>query len=217
MKHQPANQPAAQSAFTLVEMLAVMVILSILMAFLVSALMGASKTVEIEETRQFLSQIEAAVEMYEGDKGDYPGSTFPTGKDRGSNKVNMGIEELVVSLMSKGSQTLELPEDKLINMDGDSSRKSVTSFPAADLFELCDAWDNPIAYFHRRDYGTPQIYTSVTLKTNELLEDQVTALKNPKTGAYYNRRTFQLISSGADGIFGNDDDIGNFDSGFQAE
>ena len=211
---QPQLRPKTQRAgFTLIEMLAVMVILSILMAFLVTALMGGARTVEIEETRQFLAQVEASVGMFESESGDYPASTFPPAADRGSNKTNMGIEELVVTLMAPGSQAIELPEDRLVNTDEDSSRKSVTRFPRPDLFELSDYWGNPIAYFHRRDYGaSPQLYITFDGETGEMLEELVSARKNEKTGTFYNRTSVQLISAGPDGRFGTDDDIGNWET-----
>ena len=200
-----------RSGFTLIEMLAVMVILSILMAFLVTSLMGASETVELENTRQFIAQIGAAVDTYETDEGDYPPSSFPSGADRGSNKVNMGAEELVIALMKPGSEVWELPEDRLGNSDGDATRKSVTSFPKPDLFELTDFWDNPIAYIHRRDYEKPIIYLTFDPDTGESHEQPVSAYKSSKTGAFFNRRSFQLISAGPDGLFGTSDDIGNFE------
>ncbi len=38
----------------------------------------------------------------------------------------------------------------------------------------------------------------------------VRALKNPRTGNYYNPRGCQIISAGEDGIFSTGDDIYNF-------
>lgn len=202
---------ASRSGFTLIELLAVLLILSILFAFLVTNVFSAGERVRTGNTRAFLSQISAAVASYENDKGDYPPSQHPAQGDRGNNKTNMGIEELVISLFPPGGGGADLPDDRFVNTDLDSSRASQTDFPESDLFELRDDWDNPIAYLHSRDYESGPTYVTFDPETGELLEGRVLARKNPTTGAFHNRRSFQLLSAGPDGVFGTEDDIGNFD------
>lgn len=205
----PTSTP--RSGFTLIELLAVLVILSILFAFLVTNVFSAGDRVRTENTRSFLQQVAAAVSSYELDHGDYPASTPPADADRGNNRVNMGGEELVIALFPPGGGGADLPEDRFVNTDADSARTTLTAFPEPDLFELRDDWENPIAYLHARDYENPQVYSTVDPSTGELFEERVGGRKNATTGAFHNRRTFQLLSAGPDGRFGTEDDIGNFE------
>lgn len=205
-----------EAGFTLVELLAVLVILSILFAFVLNTMLGGEDVVRAESTRQFLAQVSAVIGEFENDTGDFPPSTF----DRGMgvpNKVNMGAEMLVIALYGKARSGSEFPDERLGNTDNDATKTSLTSFSVPALFEICDHWQNPIAYFHRRDYETPQVYASYALDADEYREELVKAMKNPKTGDPYNRMSYQLISAGPDGVFGpnpeNDgfnDDITNF-------
>ena len=208
IKASPAGR-ARRLGFTLIEMLAVIVILTILFAFLITTVLGAGDSVDVQNTRQFLAQVEALLSDYEIDNGDYPPSTFGSDIDIG-NKVNMGAEQLILSLYAPDRESFDLPDERLGNSDGDSTKQSASSFTSPQLFELVDSWDNPIAYFHRRDYGSIQTYLTAETETGELFEVQLQAKKDPKTQDYFNRRRFQLISAGSDGIFGSDDDIGNF-------
>ena len=114
--------------------------------------------------------------------------------------------------MSPDWSGVTLPDERLVNSDGDETRKAITRFPSLSLFELKDEWDNPIAYFHHRDYGRQDTYV-VTPKDDESVTEQpVKAMMNPATKAYYNATKYQLISAGADGVFGTSDDITNFKS-----
>jgi hypothetical protein len=114
------------------------------------------------------------------------------------------------SLWSTEWPGTNLAEDKFSNTDNDVSRRPLTRFPAPALQELMDEWGNPIAYFHRRDYGRTDNYVVTTQDTGEVEEQPVKALMNPATKTYFNSNTFQLISAGIDGKFGTEDDITNF-------
>jgi prepilin-type N-terminal cleavage/methylation domain-containing protein len=205
-----------KAGFTLVEILAVLVIISILFAFVLTRLLTGEDVVRTESTRQFLSQVSAVIGEFEVQNGDYPASTFDIKMDA-PNKVNMGAEMLVISIYGKGRAVSEFPEDRLGNTDDDATKSSLTGFSSPALFEVCDDWGNPIAYFHRRDYETPQTYATIDQNTGEYVEGPIKAMKNPKTGDPFNRSTYQLISAGPDGIFGPNsaddghvDDIANF-------
>jgi len=199
----------SRAGFSLIELLAVMVILSILMTFLafrLGALGGAAKQ---ETTRSFLQQVALAANTYETEMGDYPTSSWKADWGPTPNKQNLGGEALCVQLWSKDYGGSGISDDKLINMDGDEAKKSLTTHGNNDLFELRDAWDNPIAYFHRQDYNREDVY--LTLDEEDSLDTSlVKAVKNPKTGNYFNPRSYQLISAGEDGLFGTKDDLYNF-------
>lgn len=210
MRSLPSSPRRGVAGFTLVELLAVMVVLGLLTFFLLPRLMGAGETVRIESTRAYLATLEAMVREHELDAGDYPASTFPKSLDPKPSPSNMGAEMLVISMWPKdGNRAGEVEEDRLCNSDGDDTRSSHTMFTSSQAFELADDWGNPIAYFHRRDYREPCLYLTFD-ETGEVVESRVQAAVSPLTQDPYNKASFQLISAGPDGIFGTEDDIGNF-------
>ena len=202
------QRQASRAGFTLIEMIAVVVILSILMIVLVPRLMGSGNTVKAGNTKSFLAELGSQIAQYEQEQGDWPKSSPATGMDL-PNKLNLGGELLVVALYAPGRADPGLPEGRLTNTDDDKARKSLTSFSNPDLFEIADDWGNPIAYFHRSDYDQPCDYQTLAADDSEWVQS-VKARKNPKTGDYYNRMGFQLLSAGQDSEFGTGDDIANF-------
>jgi len=206
------KRAAARGGFTLIEILGVIVIIGILMAVMVTTMGGASDVVHAKNTRMFLDQVATLLVDFEGEMGDFPDSTFPGDLAEMPSQTNMGAEMMLIALYpAKGSfQADDLPEDRLGNTDGDSTKKSLTNFSSGDVFELVDDWENPVAYIHRRDYGKSFTYVTIDPVTGELIDNEVTGVKSSKTGDYFNRKRFQLISAGSDGEFGTRDDIANF-------
>ena len=202
---------ADRRGFTLIEMLAVLLILTILFAFLINRLMRGEGVVRTEQTRQLLAQVSAALSEYELDRGDYPPSSPPADLPDPPSATNVGAELLVLSLFGKDWNAGELGEEHLVNSDSDQAKESRTSFTSRAWFELGDSWENPIAYFHRRDYARAQVYLTFDPKTGEASEQEVRAALHPATGDPWNRSSFQLLSAGEDGRFGTEDDIGNFE------
>lgn len=200
-----------RAGFTLIELLAVIVILAILMAFLLTTLGGQEEAVRVNLTRTFLENVEAVVGEYEREEGDFPPSAWSSEWGAQPNATNLGAEALVVALWREEGGGVNLSEDVLVNTDEDRASRRLTVFPRRDLFELRDQWDNPIAYFHHRDYGRRDLYVTEDPETGELLESTAVARRSGRTGDWANRRTFQLLSAGPDGRFGTEDDITNFD------
>jgi len=201
----------SRAGFSLIELLAVIVILGILAAFLVPRLAGMGDATRVSLTRSQLSVLEATIKEYEHEMGDYPPSSWKQEWGSQPNGVNLGAEVLYVSLWSDDYGGTSIKEDELINTDNDQSRKGLTSLGSKDLFELRDAWDNPIAYFHRRDYDRGDLYVTYDPNTGDEIEDTVKARVSSKTKSPHNPRTFQLISAGPNGTFGDDDDVSNFE------
>jgi hypothetical protein len=126
------------------------------------------------------------------------------------NKLNLGSELLVISLLAPGRPDPGIADERLGNTDGDSARKSLTSLPLPALYEIVDQWKNPIVYIHRSDYDQVFEYQTLPADGSEWTQS-VHAKKNPKTDAYYNHTSFQLLSAGPDGEFGTNDDIANYE------
>lgn len=208
---QTRPRQAANAGFTLIEILAVMMILAILGVFLLRSGAGAVQAVEIRQTETFLQEIGGLVDDYNNEFGAYPPSTFAGDLEHKPSKTNEGIESLVITLWRDGAewQAREIGEDNLENIDGDSTRKSVTTFSSASAFEIVDVWGNPIAYIHRRDYGKEFTYLTLDPEGNDV-ESRVKGLVSEKTGDPYRKMSYQLLSAGPDGEFGTYDDLANF-------
>jgi prepilin-type N-terminal cleavage/methylation domain-containing protein len=200
------------AGFTLIELLAVLLILSILIIVLLPRITGFTEIAHERATKSWLVQLSAAIGEYEDRFGDYPPSQFLDKWGTAPNTTNIGGEALVLSMWSPEWTGTTLPDDRFVNSDHDEAKKSLSRMPKPALLELKDDWDNPIAYFHRRDYGRQDVYVVVSKGGDGEEESTVRALKNPVTGQYFQHDKFQLISAGADGLFGTDDDIANFDT-----
>ncbi|MFT4711491.1 MAG: prepilin-type N-terminal cleavage/methylation domain-containing protein [Bacteroidia bacterium] len=203
MKLRTLPNRGTQAGFTLVEILAVIVILSILMSVLVFSLGNAQQTSNAKLTEARMTSIGAALGTYEGDMGDYPMSHFADVSTSSASATNQGIEALVQALWKEPLFGLGLSDDLLANVDGDRANSE-------PLLEIIDMWGNPIAYFHRTDYGQFQTYMTEDGETGEKVESDVVARRHPVTGRWANHQKFQLISAGEDGRFGTDDDLCNF-------
>lgn len=188
-----------------------LVILGILIAVLLPRLRGVQEVAEVKLTRAFLTEVDAAIGEYETRFGDYPPSSFLDKWGLAPNDTNVGSEALVLSLWTNEWGGTTLSEDRLANTDSDQTKRALARFPVPELFELSDRWGNPIAYFHHRDYGKTVPYAMTDPETGEPTESRATARQNPKTKSFANPTKYQLISAGADGVFGTEDDVMNFE------
>lgn len=202
---------SSRAGFTLIELLAVLLVLSVLVGVLITSLGGAEEATRGSLTENFMAQVGVALSEYEIDHGDYPRCSFSGELELSTNELNVGAEALVVALFSDGFEAAgAVTDEQLGNTDGDRAMRDVTDFGTRDLFELLDAWDNPIAYFHHSEYGRKQRYTTYSTATGQPVETEVEARTNPVTKRPYRPREFQLVSAGPDGIFGTEDDLGNW-------
>jgi len=202
---QHSSSPG-RAGFTLLELLGVIVILGILIAFLMPILSNAQKSAKVTSTQIFLQELSAAITEYENEKGDFPASSWKEEWGTPPNLTNIGAEALVIQLYGTKWET-RLAQDQLCNTDADESKKALARFQKAALFEIEDAWKNPIAYLHRRDYGQAQAYSMTDGAGVPTGESTFHARMDSQTGGYWNPKGFQLVSAGPDGEFGTDDDI----------
>jgi prepilin-type N-terminal cleavage/methylation domain-containing protein len=199
-----------RAGFTLIEILAVLLIIGILMIILLPRMLGMRETADMQLTRAYFSEVSGAISDYEKQFGDFPPSAWPESFGAAPNASNVGAEVLVQSLWSRDWGGTMLNEDRFCNVDSDDAKKPLSRLPATALFELKDAWDNPIAYIHRRDYEKQLLYVTRDTETGELVDTMLMASKNATTKAFQHMNKFQLISAGPDGRFGTEDDIGNW-------
>ena len=94
-------------------------------------------------------------------------------------------------------------------MDDDKTKKDGTAsaMRSKELFEVSDAWGNPLIYFHNKDYARE---CKVTLQDGDKIRRKaVKAAASEKTGQFQALTSFQLRSAGPDGIDdgGGEDDI----------
>jgi prepilin-type N-terminal cleavage/methylation domain-containing protein len=195
-----------RAGFTLLELLGVIVILGILLVFLMPILSNAQKSAKVTSTQIFLQELSAAITEYENEKGDFPVSSWKEEWGTPPNLTNIGCEALVIQLYGTKWET-RLSQDQLCNTDEDESKKALARFQKSALFEIKDAWKNPIAYLHRRDYGQAQPYAMTDGGGVPTGESTFRARMNSQTGQYWNPKGFQLVSAGPDCEFGTEDDI----------
>jgi prepilin-type N-terminal cleavage/methylation domain-containing protein len=198
------------SGFTLIELLAVIIILSILAFFLLTNLTDVLGTTDVQVTKITAQKISAALHELANDNGDFAPSSLPSDLGAPPNMDNLGSESLYVALLADGKPGFGLFDENISNTDDDALARRAPGFEVPTLFELCDRWGNPFAYFHWRDYGREDKYQTLNPETGEAMVSNARAQKNPDTGQYFEPRAFQLISAGPDGEFGTEDDIANF-------
>ncbi|MCR4317541.1 MAG: type II secretion system GspH family protein [Planctomycetes bacterium] len=187
-----------RQGFTLVELMIVLAIVAILLGLGSLVALTALEMSKDSDTQGRIAQIEQALEAYKLPFSEYPPSALDDiGGDRfAPNEENEGIEALVICLTSQQYSPYWSPDPGwLINTDGDSVRDNPTDsyINSGELFEVSDAWGNPIVYIHNSDYDYDFVYI-----TSEDQEREVSAASDEKTGSFPNRRTFQIWSFGGD-------------------
>ncbi|MCA8956319.1 MAG: type II secretion system protein [Planctomycetes bacterium] len=193
--------------FTLVELLIVIGIISLLAVALlpqVREIFMESKGAQTTARIQLLQQM---IEKYQRDNGDYPVSDYallPKSIKAKADSRNAGIECLLIQLGQKrlgGTLTFDDHPEWLKNTDEDDNTDEIPELRTRKKLEVVDAWGNPFAYFHNASYGKKQ-----TIALGVSQEDaEAEAMKDDR--GYLNPRKYQIISAGANGTFGDDDDV----------
>lgn len=202
--------PSRRTGFTLLELMIVLVILAVLAsAFLVVAGRVFGQANERKCVSR-LQQLAVMIENYRTIEGEYPDDRLPAGV--ATNQTNAGSEALYLAFYDP-KYTGELPsQDWLVNTDGDQASRTLTRLPERALFEIGDPWGNPIAYFESLHYDErePRVYFA-GMEEEEVEEQTAEPRRNATTGGFDQPGKFQLLSAGADGLFGTEDDLVHYD------
>ncbi|HEX9795157.1 MAG TPA: prepilin-type N-terminal cleavage/methylation domain-containing protein [Planctomycetota bacterium] len=199
-----------RAGFTLLEILIVMLILGVLAAYFVVSggrIFRSSKTKQAELRLQELTSL---IEQFRQIEGDYPNDALPAGAS--GNNDNAHAESLFLALYDADYTGQRPSQEWLVNTDGDSTTKAMTILPGRELMEFGDIWGNPILYFDHRHFEVEATVWAAAPE-EELMQQRATARKQSTTGLWMNNQTFQLLSAGEDGLFGTEDDLGNFRDG----
>jgi len=198
-----SNKLTKQSGFTLLELMVVIGIVGFIVAFFMVSMGGLWSKTTIKETETRLQTLANLVADYRSIEGQFPDDRLPGNHPGGT--MNAKAEALFLAFYAVG-YTGQLPNEQwLVNTDGDSSAKSVSRLPKSEIFEIGDAWGNPILYFESLHYKDS---ASVMAGEDGMFFEQVAyAGKSETTGAYVNANGFQLVSAGPDCEFGTEDDI----------
>jgi prepilin-type N-terminal cleavage/methylation domain-containing protein len=186
--------------FTLLELLVVVGIISLLATMLITGLLPAKAKAKVQATRALISNVQASLEAYYAAYGDYPPTDLSDLYPGTSNGINNGIESVVACLSDQnkgGPFLLGISESKYTNLDKDSAASPPTNwwFGDTQLREIVDEWNNPLVYFHSRDYDNPAKGNNYSFRrSGESIAPQI----NSTTATYYLPLTFQIWSAGPD-------------------
>ncbi len=198
--------PSRRSAFTLLELMIVLVIISLLgAAFLVVSGRALGRGVE-QKAKARLQQLAVMVEQFRQTEGEYPNDRLPSSVT--GNGINVGSEALYLALFDADYHGESPNQEWLVNTDADQTARNLTRLLSRELFEIGDPWGNPIAYFeslHYEDSRAVPYYAAP--EDEEPFEQLVAPSRNERTGGWEQEGRFQLVSAGADGEFGTEDDL----------
>jgi prepilin-type N-terminal cleavage/methylation domain-containing protein len=207
MQSPSVRRPAA--GFTLIELLIVIAILGLLAAVLLPNIVGMGKAAKEDATGATLLQISVGCENFTRKHGYFPPDDLKNPENPGKavwkpdNGQNTGIESLVCFLSQGRADGEDFTSlgDKLTNTDKDDHGVDLPLLKTRERLEIADAWGTPLAYFGK--FGLDKQQTVAIAEGESLFAK---AKKGPD-GRVFGDGKYQVLSAGADLIFGTDDDI----------
>ena len=223
----PSRPRAGRRGFSVVEILVVMGIIAVLVGLGLAAFKIVSAKAPEVKTKALLQKMRANLDAWRGAyKATLPsdlqklralGLPFNPGKPQPPNTTNAGIEAVVQCLTLPGFDHNPDIDGDLINSDDDHLDKPLAKSGKTDLFEVKDAWGNPLIYFTDADYADAEKNPPTYLNPVEGSQANAGAAVNPKPwrnesssgspGAFAQSGGYQLFSMGPDGIPNTEDDI----------
>ena len=228
MNHAPRGRSAlprrrrGTAGFSFIELLVVMGIIAVLAGIGLAVYKIAFEKTPVFKTRALVMKINAEIGMFQSQFRAYPPTDLariglvtglPMKIGKTPNQTNGGIESIYQSLMLPGfTNKLELGDGDTCNTDDDRLDKALLASGLADLFEIRDAWGNPLVYIEDRDYvamekDPPEYITGVGPGGEGAGEAVHPKPWRLSTGGFAQPGRYQLFSMGADGLPNTEDDI----------
>jgi prepilin-type N-terminal cleavage/methylation domain-containing protein len=223
---RPARPAHADAGFSFVEILVVMSIIAVLAGLSVVVVQIMARKGPEMKTKTLLQRVVPATEQWKNQFHAYP-PTNPqnifTVTNLPSTKVarlpstdNLGIRSLYLCLrLSAFRGNVELNDEDLMNTDDAALDKPLEGMTSPNLFEIKDAWGNPLVYINSQQYDeytkNPPTYVFTDPTTDEPQRLPVKPWRSEKTGAFEQARSYQLFSVGPDGQPNTEDDLKAWD------
>jgi prepilin-type N-terminal cleavage/methylation domain-containing protein len=224
MAGRPVGAPrdgTDDGGFTLVEVLVVIAIIAALMGLVAAMIPRALKAQQMTQTQTLVQNIGATLELLRSDNeqyGKYPLTRSKdlkigkvnVGKEIGqANDINVGIETVFFLLNCREIHVGQVTGDETLiqNTDEDKFRAARGNATDAEAREYCDAWGQPLVYFHSNDYKDPKgVVEILSLESKEKIEVRPKKMSNRAGGGFLNPNSFQLFSVGPNGKQDDDED-----------
>jgi prepilin-type N-terminal cleavage/methylation domain-containing protein len=214
--HRTSSRARLRAGFSFIEILVVMGIIAVLVGLGVGIYTIVIKKAPITKTNALLSKMRSNIELWKGRYRAYPPSTIAklplvlgtglkVGKPTPSNVVNEGIEAVHVAMLVPGfGHNPDIDSDR-VNTDEDALDKPMQTGQDPALWEIKDAWGNPLVYFTDADYGeaekNPPTYLTGTG------DERTPKPWKAESGSFAQANGVQLFSLGPDGEPNTDDDL----------
>jgi prepilin-type N-terminal cleavage/methylation domain-containing protein len=218
--------------FTLIEIMVVIGIILLLAAVLLVSFSGVFSKSKKAQTTATIETLKTGVEGYQNRWGRPPPSNL---RDLGAlvgypsladpNNQNLGIETLVLALRSRREQgpymdgPLMQDDKRRTNLDNDSFLDeagaedflNIEQGSANDLFEIVDAWGNPLVYIDATTLMQGNFKYNVTLADGSTTSIDATeaqnALRHPTTGQFPTGYVIWSFGENGENEYGRGDDI----------
>lgn len=219
---RPPRATRTDRGFSFIEILVVMGIIAVLAGIAIVVMQIAVKKTPQIKTHALVTKISGTIDMFYAQFRAYPPGNlaklglvtgFPLKIGKAPNETNSGIESFYLAAHLPGfDHTPELSDAELCNTDRDALDKPVLSSGVATLFEIRDAWGNPLIYFAAADYVEAEksgaTYVKGTGPESDEAGDAVSAKPwRLASGGFAQPGRYQLFSMGPDGEPNTMDDV----------
>jgi prepilin-type N-terminal cleavage/methylation domain-containing protein len=207
-----------ETGFSFIEVLVVMGIIAVLVGM--GVVISGMLTRRAAEVRSdaLLAKMRANADVLRGRFGAYPPSDLnrlprvsglahlKIGAPTPQNVSNWGIESLYQGLRMPGvAHDPDLADTELSNHDRDALDRPLAPGGDAALYEVKDAWENPLVYFVESDYATAEKDPPVYINA----KGEAVSPRPYRTGSgtgFAQPNAYQLYSMGPDNQPNTEDD-----------
>ena len=199
-----------EHGFSFIEILIVMGIIGVLVGGVVVALQIWAEKGPKFETQNRVHKVKLLVDAWRKTYEMLPPSDITKIPDRAGggkqppapdNPLNEGIESVYQALNWPGFKASEgFGDAELRNTDEDKLRKAINKHDDPVLYEIVDAWGNPLIYFENADYAKYEDSGISIIRGDEEGEGEEVEVFPWKreNGAFINPNGFQVFSLGPD-------------------